>query len=296
MKKAIVFGANGYLGRHLIVFLVKNKITVIPTDVAETSIDNLPNYIPIDITNKAEFNKLDFNVDYVFAFAGLTGTSNSPEIIEKFTQVNEQGLINILDNCIHSKPKVIFPSTRLVYKGLKDTPLKETSEKEAKTVYAKNKINCENFLKEYYNNHQINSTVFRVCVPYGNLIDTTYSYGTVGFFIGKAANSNNIPLYGDGSLKRTFTHIADICTIIIEASQLNVSNNKTYNIGSNDSLSLLEAAQVIATKYKVDIDFVDWPEEALKIESGDTIFDDSQIQEVISYKYMNTFKNWVKEI
>ncbi|MDG1476879.1 MAG: NAD(P)-dependent oxidoreductase [Vicingaceae bacterium] len=293
MQKAIVFGANGYLGRHIAHFLKQQEIEFIPTGSSEKSVDGYPNYKQIDVSNIAELQQLDFNVDFVFAFAGLTGTGSSPEIIERFTKVNELGLANVVTCCESAKVgRLIFPSTRLVYKGVENTPLKEDSEKEAKTIYAQNKIACEKLLAQ----SNVSYTIFRICVPYGNLIDTNYSYGTIGFFIGKASKGENITIYGDGSLKRTFSHVSDIVQVIFDSLSLSETVGQIYNIGSNDDLSLLEVAQLVAEKYGVSVEFVDWPESALSIESGDTIFDGSKLQQVTSYQYQDRLTDWLEKI
>ena len=293
MKKAILFGANGYLGRHLAFFLKQHQIDFIPTDIAAFSVDNYANYQRIDVTEKDDLQQLDFNVDYVFAFAGLTGTGSSQEIIEKFTKVNVAGLSNLISCCEGIDDlRIIFPSTRLVYKGIENTPLKEMAEKESKTVYAKNKLSCEGLLQK----SSINYTIYRVCVPYGNLLDDEYSYGTIGFFINKAVKGENISIYGDGSLKRTFTHVEDIIETILQTITLGSTLNDVYNIGSNDNLSLLDVATLVAKKYGVEVDFVAWPEEALKIESGDTIFDDSKLQNEFPIQYNHSLRDWVQRI
>ena len=293
MKKAILFGANGYLGRHIAHFLKEQDISFIPTGSSIESIDNLPNYQKIDITKKEDLELLDFNVDYVFVFAGLTGTKSTPELIEKFTKVNEIGLSNVIECCKGIKGlRIVFPSTRLVYKGIENTPLKEGSIKEAKTIYAKNKLVCEDLL----NKSTIDFTIFRICVPYGNLFDGAYSYGTIGFFINKALKGESITIYGNGELKRTFTHVKDISEIILGAVKLESTKNNIYNIGSNDALSLLEVANLVASKYKCNIEFVDWPEEALRIESGDTIFDDGNLQNQFDYNYQHSLDNWINTI
>jgi len=293
MQKAIVFGANGYLGRHIAYFLKQQKIEFIPTGSSEKSVDGYPNYKQIDVSNIAELQQLDFNVDFVFAFAGLTGTGSSPEIIERFIKVNELGLANVVACCESAKVgRLIFPSTRLVYRGVENTPLKEDSEKEAKTIYAQNKIACEKLLAQ----SNVSYTIFRICVPYGNLIDSNYSYGTIGFFIGKASKGENITIYGDGSLKRTFSHVSDIVQVIFDSLSLFETVGQIYNIGSNDDLSLLEVAQVVAKKYGASVEFVDWPEAALEIESGDTIFDGSKLQQVTSYQYQHRLTDWLEKI
>jgi len=292
-KRAILFGANGYLGRHIAHFLKQNNIEFIPAGRAPKSIDNYPNYQQIDITNKAALKQLNFNVDYVFAFAGLTGTGNSKEEIAEFTEVNEQGLANLIECCKSvENVRIVFPSTRLVYKGVENLPLVEDAVKESKTIYAKNKLICEQMLAK----SNVSHTIFRICVPYGNLIDRVYSYGTIGFFIGRATKGENITIYGDGSLKRTFTHVRDISESILLALELDASKNEVYNIGSNDNLSLLDVATLVAKKYNVNVEFVDWPEAALKIESGDTIFEGSKLNQLINYKSKESLKEWVSSI
>ena len=298
MKKAIIFGANGYLGRHIVQTLNNINIETLSIGNSSKSIDNHNNYSQIDISNEKEIATIDFNVDYIFVFAGLTGTNVGFDKYERFIQVNENGLLNVLNHHKSSKSKarIIFPSTRLVYKGIKNTPLKENSEKEAKTIYAQNKLSCEAFLKMYQNNFNIDYTIFRICVPYGNVIDNNYSYGTIGMFLNKAAKNENITLYGDGDIKRTFTHVSDISQLIIKSLDKEISKNKIYNIGSNDNMSLLEVANLVASKNDIQVNFMEWPEAALKIESGDTIFDDTRVQEEINYDYKYSVADWINNI
>ncbi len=296
MKKSIVFGANGYIGRHLVYYLHKQGQQVLAIDVAQTSIDNNQKYVPIDITNENAVDGLDFDVDYIYCFGGLTGTNVGFDKYKDFVEVNEIGLLNILNHHRISKStaRIVFPSTRLIYKGQKDVFLKEDDQKEALTIYAQNKLSCEEFLKQYATNFNIDFTVFRICVPYGNVFDDKFSYGTVGFFLNKAKNNENIMLFGKGELRRTFTHVEDICNSIFEVLKKPQSKNNIFNIGSNDNLSLLEAATLFAKKYNVEIEFNEWPESALKVESGDTIFDDSKLKSITGYQYKHSIDSWIK--
>lgn len=295
IKNSIVFGANGYLGRHLCNFLKKENIDFIPIDIMPASIDSYSNYKQVDIINKNLLLDLDFNVDIIFVFSALTGTNIGFEKYDNFITINEIGLLNILDyhKESNSKARIVFPSTRLVYKGEKDTKLDETSEKEAKTIYAQNKLSCESYLKIYQNMFNIDYTVFRICVPYGNIFDENYSYGTLSFFINKAKNKENIVLFGTGEQKRTFTHVEDIIRIIFKTISEESTKNEIYNIGSNDNLSLLEIANLIASKNGVKVEFVDWSESSLKLESGDTVFSDEKLKSEIELIYNNSIKLWI---
>lgn len=298
MQKSIVFGANGYLGRHLTYFLQNHQHNVTPIGKSPVSIDNHENYKSIDIIDFKKIREVDFDVDYIFVFAGLTGTDIGFDKFDDFINSNEVGLLNILKHLVDTKSKarIIFPSTRLVYKGIQNTFLKEDSEKQALTIYAQNKLSCENYLKMYANRFGVNHTIFRICVPYGNLFSEEYSYGTIGFFLNKAKTNNNITLFGKGEAKRTFTHIEDICISIIKTLEFKSSINTVFNIGSNDNLSLLETAKLFSNKYQVNIDFFDWPSEAFKIESGDTLFDDEKIITLTNYQYKHSLSEWIKKL
>lgn len=291
--KIAILGANGFIGKHIAHYLKSyGNIHIDCYDVVEES--NLPNYHNVDLTNKESVALININVDYIFMFAGLTGTYVGFDSFERYISVNEIALLNLLDAIRKSeyRPKVIFPSTRLVYKGY-DKPLKEEDEKECKTIYSANKIACEGYLHAYYDSFDIPYTVFRICIPYGNLLSTDYSFGTVGFFIKQASVGKDITLYGGGNIKRTFTHMEDLCRQVIEGAFKTESNGEIYNVGG-ETLSLYDAAKIIAKKYGVNVTAVPWPERDLRIESNHTYFDDSKIQALLhfgEYKKLIDFTN-----
>lgn len=270
-------------------FLEKAGADVVCYDLTETGLG--ANYKSVDITDIGSLAKVDLNVDYLFLFSGMTGTYAGFDNYESFITVNEVGLLNLLTVIRDSvyNPHIIFPSTRLVYKG-KDKPLKETDELEAKTVYAANKLTCEQLLRAYQHSFNIKYTIFRICVPYGNLLGADYSYGTIGFFMNQAIQKKQIQLYGRGEVKRTFSHIYDICNQIYKTIISDSGVNEVFNVGG-EPFSLYEAAACIAEHCGASVQFVEWPERDLRIESGDTYFDDTKIKSVIGeYQYKGFYK------
>lgn len=292
MKIAII-GGKGYIGKHLDYYLQQRGITSMVYDVQEL---DEPNYKKIDITSPASVAEIDLNVDYIFMFAGLTGTYAGFDKYETYNAINEIGLLNLLDAIRKSEysPKVIFPSTRLVYKGV-DKALKEGDEKETKTIYAVNKIACEGLLQAYKASFDIPYAVFRICIPYGNLLSTDYSFGTVGFFIKQASAGKDITLYGGGNIKRTFTHMEDLCYQVVEGAFNPNSNGEIYNIGG-ETYSLREAAEIIAAKFGTNVVDVPWPERDLRIESDHTYFDDTKIRTLLNLGEYKNLKEFSKDI
>lgn len=293
MKKIAIIGGNGYIGKHLNFYLKQKGYNPMVYDIQDCDVSN---YRKIDITNTKSVNEIDLDVDIIYMFAGLTGTYAGFDNYEKYLKTNELSLLNLLDAIRNSdyRPKVVFPSTRLVYKG-RDNALSEDAEKETKTIYAVNKLACEGYLQAYHESFDIPYSIFRICIPYGNMLSTDYSFGTIGFFIKNAKAGKDITLYGGGSVKRTFTHMEDLCYQIVEASMKEESNGQTYNVGG-ETLTLRQAAVVIANKYLTKVIDVPWPERDLRIESSHTYFDDSKIQTLLGNITYKRFEDFSKDI
>lgn len=296
-QSCTILGANGYIGRHLTYYLNQRGFKVFAYDMQAKRNPNIPDtvsYKQFDICNNYEHVK--FDVDYLFVFSGITGTKKGFEQYRTFIEVNEIGLLNILSKVkdMERKPKIIFPSTRLVYKGV-EQPLMEEAEKEGKTIYAVNKLACERYLKMYANCFGIRYTAYRICVPYGNQFDGEFSYGTVGAFLNRAKSGGTITLYGDSSIRRTLTHVISICQQIADSMIMAESDNNIYNI-AGETFSLKEIAKRIASVYGTPVTYIPWNDMDWKIESGSTEFDGRKIESMISVDKQWKFDKWVEEI
>ena len=296
MKIAIV-GANGYIARNLIYVLKRDyqNYEIYPYGIESNSADQLDNYVTVDMTDRESVKKINLSCDIVFMLVGKTGSANGFDEYDSFININQRTLLNLLNEYRRqkSKARIVFPSTRLVYKGSK-VPQGEDAEKKFKTVYAVNKFACEKYLEQFCLVYGVKYTVFRICIPYGTMVSGASSYGTAEFMLAKASKGENITIYGDGQVRRTLTHMEDLCTIMIKGAFSEKCENDVFNIGGED-YSLIEMARLIAEKYAVGVDLIPWPDISLKIESGDTVFDSSKLDSVIEVIYKHSFKEWATE-
>ena len=283
--KLALFGSNGYLGSQLAFFLTQKGVDVSGFDLPEC-----------DVTSSTFWDGFcPTQYDAILFFSGLTGTEKSFVEAEKFLEVNERGLLNLLRKLAplgERAPKIVFPSTRLVYKG-REAALREDDEKEAKTVYAANKIACEHLLEAFHVRYGIPYVVTRICVPYGSLIRKDYSYGTIGFFLKQAESGGPITLYGDGKIRRTFTHVADICEVVAFLAEADAHG--VFNVGGI-TCSLGEVAELIAKAKGVEVKYVPWPDVALRLESGSTFFDSTKLDNAMGKTAYSDICKLVSEI
>lgn len=292
MKEIAIVGANSYIARNLIYCLKKTiECNLYLYDCSESHLDGESGYTQINVLDLNSIKQINMNCDIIYMFVGKTGTLNGFDEYQTFIDVNEKSLLNLLTEYKRqrSKAKIVFPSTRLVYKGSNNL-LVETSEKEFKTIYALTKWSCENYLKQFNQLFGVDYVIFRICVPYGSLIDDATSYGTVDFMLKKAKNGENITLYGTGTVRRTITYIGDLCKILIEGALSEKCKNDIFNIGGED-YSLKEMAELIGKKYNVGVEFVEYPKLSKLIESGSTVFDASKLERLLNIKY-SRFSEW----
>ena len=266
VRRRALFGANGYLGTQL----------ATACRLADEACDlyDLPS---ADITDAAFWETFDpARYSSILFFAGLTGTARSNANRELYEKVNVEGLARFLarlEPLGAAAPKVIYPSSRLVYRGT-DLPLTEDAPKEAKTVYAENKLTCERMLEEAGARWGLRYAVLRICVPYGMLAPSERSYGTLGFMIGQAREKGRIVVYGDGSQRRTFTHVSDVCRIVRRLADGPWTG--IFNMGGCDR-SIRDVAELVAARMGATVALEPWPAEALALESGSTVFDSSRL-------------------
>lgn len=294
-RKVAVIGANSYIARNVIHQIMERYpgVSLALYDYSDAQADGLDNYKKVSILDRESLKGIDFGCDVIYLFAGKTGSANGFDDYDSFLDINERALLNILSEyrAQGSSAKIVFPSTRLVYKG-RPGLLDEDAEKEFKTIYAINKFACENYLKQYNNVFGVQYCIFRICVPYGTLVSGAASYGTAEFMLNKAKRGENITLYGDGNQRRTFTYMEDLVDVLVEGGMSDSCVNDVYNVGGED-LSLREMAEMVAERYGVEVLSVPWPEIALKIESGDTVFDSSKLESIIGRLTNSTFRERV---
>jgi UDP-glucose 4-epimerase len=288
-----VLGSNGYLGRHVALHLQSQGHQVDGYDQHPTSLVPGIAYAPVNLIDPADWENVDTQVDALYWFCGLTGTRQGFEHYEDYLATNELSLLHLLD-CLRRRghrPRVVFPSSRLVYRGTPE-PLPEDAPKESKTIYAANKLAAEGFLHAYQAAFGIPHTIYRICVPYANVVGQGYSFGTIGAFIRLAREQHTIPLYGGGTTRRTFTHIQDICSQITATAMRPETEGQTFNI-AGETFSLADVATWIADRLGARVLTVPWPESELAIESGDTVFDDTHIRALVPAPLRFCLREWI---
>ena len=295
--KAIVFGANGYMGCNFSHLLLAEGVAVTASDQQDSSKCTVLDYFQADITKRSDLSHIHWDVDYVFLLSGLNGVVEGFARYEDYVHVNEIGILNILDAIRQSpyRPIVIYPSTRLVYPGGTDVPFPEDAPLLPRSVYAISKLAGEFYLAAFHKLYDIPYLILRIGVPYGNICDRLYSYGTIFNFKERARNGKDIEVFLGGRMGRTLTHISDVFGQAMALLRDPSSLNQVWNIGG-EAMTLGEVAESIGEKYGVAVKYTDGTREHRILETGTALLDDSKIQTKIAYSLTRDFRSWLKSL
>ena len=253
-KISIVTGGAGFIGSHMVDFLIKNRWKVIVIDnFSGGNIKNLNQHknnknlkiIKKDIT-KIKFSDLKVSkVDYIYHFAGKGDIVPSIERPEEYIKTNVNGTLNILQIARKLKiKKFVYAASSSCY-GLAKVPTKENHKIDPKYPYALSKLMGEQLVMHWCSIYKLPVVSIRIFNAYGNRVRTTGAYGAVfGVFLKQKLSQKPFTLVGNGKQRRDFLHVKDVVNAFYLSSKSKYSN-KIYNLGAGSPKSILSLINIM---------------------------------------------------
>ena len=231
MKKILLIGSTGLIGKKLKSKLSKNFVLICPTKKNK-----------FDVTKKIKLNKyLNEKIDIVI---NLSGQRNSNQ--KKMKETIYRGNLNILNLSKKIKKEIllIYISSSLVY-GNSKIKKKETSKKIPIYDYEKIKYQIE---KKYLKISK-NFLILRLCNIYGS----NSSKGIINLILKSIKQKNTFQIDNDKTFKN-FIHIDDVVNIIYYLIKNNIKN-KVLNIG-NENICFKDLIKIINKITKNSFKFI----------------------------------------
>ena len=240
-KKIVIIGALGYLGSELCELYSgeswHHNIVAIDSRFVSKRVNQLKNwnirFYQGQILDKEFLKKHLHDADIVHHLAGVTDVAyvkkeSNPAQDENIKKIAIEGTNNIL-SAIPSKCKIIFPSTHVIYEGLKETKknINEDEEPSPILVYSSIKVQNEKDIK----NSGKKYAILRLGSVYGYSSTDTMRINIMPNLFSKIASQNGIiSLFGGGKQIKSVVPLIDVVRCMKFMEENEKVKKETFNL------------------------------------------------------------------
>lgn len=248
--RILVAGGAGFLGSHLVEYLVARGDEVLVVDDLssgqESNLSAVRNdiaFLKKDISEYAGDRKFDVIVNLA-SRASRAEWETYPVEVALSNSIGNNNLIKI---ALRNNSRYLFASTSEVYGNPDVVPTPESyigrvNSVGSRSPYDEGKRFAESLVKSYEREYGLNSVIIRFFNTYGPRMRGGDLYGRVlDRFIEQALANDPITVYGSGKQTRSFTYVADS----VRAIALLIDKGKSgevYNVGNDKEIPILELA------------------------------------------------------
>ena len=258
MKRILVFGATGNIGKYFIDYLLNhinfNEYEVVALGRKNNIFDSRILYINVDITKKEDFLRIPTsNIYAIVNLAGILPAYTQEFDPNKYIDVNIVGSINILEFArFNNVNRIIYTQTWSDLAGYwgKEEILKPDMPRNLMytgdhAFYSITKSMIVDSLEYYYQEYGIKRFVFRL--PNIYMYDKEKYYYVNGvkkivayrYMIERATNGDDIELWGNPKAFKDIVYVKDLCKMMYLAIKTD-SEGGIYNVGTGVKTTLEE--------------------------------------------------------
>ena len=303
---ALVWGARGFIGRHVVEGLLRRRWRV--RVLSRASLDPKPAWArdvewldtPAAGDRRAALDAAVDGMPVIFNFAGSSGAVASNRFPLESLDSNCRLQLEFLDACARAgqRPHVVFASSRLVYAPADRGAVSETHPVAPRSVYAAHKLCIEHYHRIYAQRGAISYTVCRISNPYGLDEDAARkAYGFVNALIQRALVGDRLTIFGLGLQLRDYVYIPDLVDALCACATRDEARNEVFNLGLGRSLPIAQAAARIQESLGGGpIDFLPWPPDYEAVESGDFVLDVGKARALLGYAPAFDFDGGIADV
>ena len=294
MTRSLVTGGAGFIGSHIVDYLVHLNHDVVVVDNHSANNDKFygnlrAEHVDADITDYSAMSAAMEGVDYVFHLAAESRLQPAIENPINAVTKNCVGTTVVLQAARNEGVKrFIYSSTSSGY-GNNPAPSVETQPDDCLNPYSASKVAAEKFCKMYNDLYGLPTVCLRYFNVFGERSPTRGQYAPViGIFQRQKEAGEALTLVGDGSQKRDFVYVGDVAraNYLAAIMPLKGHEGEVFNVGSGKNYAIKEIADLISDKQEF------LPKRPGEMET--TLANIDKISSVIGWKPEVDVLEWIK--
>jgi UDP-glucose 4-epimerase len=253
-KNILVTGGAGFVGSHLSkVFLNAGYAVTIIDDLSNGKLENLPpeaEFVEMDLAEAKAYDLIPIHsYQAVIHCAAQASNAISWAEPQRDLLVNQVATYNLLEYCVTKNIKrVLFTSSMSAYGEPAALPTPESIPMLPETFYAVHKLASEHYLRIYAKEHGLQTTIFRLYTTYGHGQNLdNINQGLLSIYLAFIVQNKTMIVKGSKDRTRDIVHVSDVVNAIILALDNPNSYDKTYNLGSGETLKISEIVELLST-------------------------------------------------
>lgn len=259
--KALVTGAAGFIGSHVVDQLLRRGYGVVALDdLSGGSQDNVSSdadFVEGNVLDDELLTKLfqREQISHVFHIAAFAAEGLSFFTKRMNYEVNVIGSTTVVNAAVSANTVecIVFTSSIAVY-GNVAPPVTEEMTPVPQDPYGIAKLAVEQDLRVTRDVFGIPFVVFRPHNVYGERQNMRDRYrNVIGIFMRQGLAGEPFTIFGDGSQRRAFTHIDDVAPVIAASIEEPAARGETYNVGSDRPYSVAELAEMVASALGIEL-------------------------------------------
>ena len=254
--KALVTGAAGFIGSHLVSALLDDGAEVLGLDaytdyysraIKETNLEvnqHRPGFRFVEgRIQDVELSPLLHGVTDVFHLAAQAGVRRSwGRDFRVYTDNNVDASQRLLEACVGLPlNRFVYASSSSIYGDNAAIPMREDALPQPVSPYGVTKLAAEQLCYLYFVNHGVPAVAVRYFTVYGPRQRPDMAFHR---FLRAAMNGEPIVLYGDGEQTRDFTFVGDAVAATIAAARTGTPG-RAYNIGGGSRVTVNEVLEIV---------------------------------------------------
>lgn len=276
--KALVTGGAGFLGSHLVDFLIDEVISidevVVLDNLSRGSMENVkssePKLVLGDLRDVEACKEAVKGVDVIYHLASMAAEGQSVFAPVYTFQVNVTGFLNLLVAAIQEGVEtIIFTSSMAVFgsQPMIKWGFTENMPRKPDDPYGVSKMAVERLLEIYSKDFGFNYVIIRPHNVFGErqLLSNPYR-NVVGIFINRVLQGKPPIIFGDGEQTRAFTYIDDCTPYLAKSAWTKEAYGEIINIGSEEVITINRLAEIVLEKTgRQDLKPVHRPERPMEV-------------------------------